>query len=149
MLYWGPVHNCFLAGKSNLMKISPCFNSLTGLQIAPNFGTCHDSCAVMASAKICSDHLVRIEICAKLNFQQIWIAMEKMLREMDPQTMIYIQSLHYIQSSAVISAVIMRSNIVSYYINNYRNWGRISIRCWIHKRHPIPHPIVVTTISPF
>ena len=28
-------------------------------------------------------------------------------------------------------AVITRSNIVNYYINNYRNWGRISIRCWI------------------
>ena len=35
----------------------------------------------------------------------------------------------YIQSSAVIT----RSSIVRY----YRNWGRISIRCWIHKRHPI------------
>ena len=38
------------------------------------------------------------------------------------------------------SAVIMWSNIVTYYTNNYRNWGRILIRCWIHKRHPIPHP---------
>ena len=36
--------------------------------------------------------------------------------------------------------VITRSSIVRYYINNYRNWGRISIRCWIHKRHPIPRP---------
>ena len=35
------------------------------------------------------------------------------------------------------TAVIMRSNIVRYYVNNYRNWGRISIRCWVHKRHPI------------
>ena len=38
------------------------------------------------------------------------------------------------------SAVIMRSNIVSYYIKDCRNWRRISNRCWIHKRHPIPHP---------
>ena len=38
------------------------------------------------------------------------------------------------------SAVITRSNIVRYYINNHRGWGRISIRCWIHKRHPIPRP---------
>ena len=38
------------------------------------------------------------------------------------------------------SAVITRSNIVRYYINNYRNWDRISIRCWIHKRHPIVRP---------
>ena len=39
-----------------------------------------------------------------------------------------------IQSSAVIT----RSNIVRYLINNYRNWGRISIRCCSHKRHTIP-----------
>ena len=41
-----------------------------------------------------------------------------------------------IQSSAVIT----RSNIVRYNINNYRNWCRISIRCWDYKRHPIPRP---------
>ena len=28
-----------------------------------------------------------------------------------------------------------------YYINNYRNWSRMSIRSWIHKIHPIPRPI--------
>ena len=37
-------------------------------------------------------------------------------------------------------AFIMRSNIVIYYINNYRNRGRISIRCWIHKWLPITRP---------
>ena len=41
-----------------------------------------------------------------------------------------------IQSSAVIT----RSVIVRYHLDNYRNWGRISIKCWIHKRHPIPRP---------
>ena len=35
-----------------------------------------------------------------------------------------------------LSAVITWSNIVRYYINNYRNWGRISIRCWVHKNIP-------------
>ena len=30
------------------------------------------------------------------------------------------------------SAVITRIDIIRYYINNYRNWCRISIRCWIH-----------------
>ena len=34
------------------------------------------------------------------------------------------------------SAVKTRCNIVKYYIDSYRNWCRISIRCWIHKRHP-------------
>ena len=44
----------------------------------------------------------------------------------------YLFNSKYIQSSAVI----MRSNIARYYINNCRNWYRISIRCWIHIRHP-------------
>ena len=38
------------------------------------------------------------------------------------------------------SAVIMWPNLVRYYINNHRNWSRIWIRCWIHKRQPIPCP---------
>ena len=25
-------------------------------------------------------------------------------------------------------------------MNNQKNWGRISIRCWIHKTQPIPRP---------
>ena len=41
-----------------------------------------------------------------------------------------------IQSSALKT----RSNIISFYINNFTNWGRILIRCWIHKRHPTPRP---------
>ena len=39
-----------------------------------------------------------------------------------------------------LSVVIARSNIVRYYTNNFRNRGMISIRCWIHKRHPIHRP---------
>ena len=42
----------------------------------------------------------------------------------------------WIQSSAVIK----RFNIVRCYINNCRNWGRISIKCWIHIRDPILRP---------
>ena len=34
-----------------------------------------------------------------------------------------------------------RSHIVRYWINDYRARGRISIRCWIHKRRPIRRPI--------
>ena len=41
-----------------------------------------------------------------------------------------------IQSSAAIT----RCNIVKYCIINCRKWGRISITCWIHKRHPIARP---------
>ena len=52
------------------------------------------------------------------------------------------EHLHVRMTNAAIqsSAVIMRSNILIYYINNERNWGRISIRCRTHKRHPIPRP---------
>ena len=39
-----------------------------------------------------------------------------------------------IQSSAVKT----RSNIERFCIKNCRNWDMISIRCWIHKIHPIP-----------
>ena len=38
------------------------------------------------------------------------------------------------------SAVIMRSKIIRYCINLCRNWGGLSIRCWIDWRQPIPHP---------
>ena len=42
----------------------------------------------------------------------------------------------HIQSSAVIT----RFNMIRYCINNCRNRDRISIRCCIHKRHPIARP---------
>ena len=37
-------------------------------------------------------------------------------------------------------AIITQSKIVRHCINNCRNWGKISIRCWIHKKNPIPRP---------
>ena len=41
-----------------------------------------------------------------------------------------------IQSNAVVT----RSNITWYDTHHCRNWGRILIRGWTHKRHPIPRP---------
>ena len=38
------------------------------------------------------------------------------------------------------SAIIIWSNIVRYCINYSRHSSRRAIRCWIHKRHPIPRP---------
>ena len=46
-------------------------------------------------------------------------------------------TLQYLMQS---NAFITRCKIVRYYINNCRNCGRISIRCWTHQRHPIPCP---------
>ena len=36
------------------------------------------------------------------------------------------------------NAVITRSTIVRYYIDNYRNWARISTRCWSTRDHLCP-----------
>ena len=49
-------------------------------------------------------------------------------------------NLHQKKKKIQSSAVITLSNIVRFYINNYRNWGGISIRCWIHKRNPLLSP---------
>ena len=55
----------------------------------------------------------------------------------------HFQALCCMEYRVILDHIITAHNctyIVRYYINDYRNWGRISIRCWIHKRHPIPHP---------
>ena len=44
------------------------------------------------------------------------------------------------ENSVQWSAVITRSDIVRYYMNNYKKCIRMSTRLWIHKRHPIPRP---------
>ena len=44
----------------------------------------------------------------------------------------------WVQSSAIIT----RSNIVRYFMNNYRKSGTISVKCWIHKSHHVPRPDV-------
>ena len=51
------------------------------------------------------------------------------------------------QKQIPLSAVITRSNIVRYCINDYTNTNRISIRCWIHKRHPEPGPNRVSFVN--
>ena len=61
-------------------------------------------------------------------------------------TILLMNSTHWksiIQSSTVITL----SNIVRSCINNCRNWGRISIRCWIHNRHPVHCPNMQTMVS--
>ena len=50
--------------------------------------------------------------------------------------LLHLMSLKVIQSSAVIT----RSNIARNSMNTYKDWSRIPIRWWIHKRHPIPRP---------
>ena len=66
------------------MESSPCCNSVTGHQIATNFGTWHDSTAVVPCTNFCSDHCIVIEMRAKRNFHRIWIAREKPLVKRGP-----------------------------------------------------------------
>ena len=47
---------------------------------------------------------------------------------------------NYIPIHVQWNAVITRSDIVRYYMINYKKCVRMSTRPWIHKRHPIPRP---------
>ena len=53
-----------------------CCNSAPDDQIASNFCTCHNSTAVVACAKFCSNHFIKNWMRAKQNFHRIWIMME-------------------------------------------------------------------------
>ena len=61
------------------MEISFCSHSNTNKVIATKFGTWHDSWAVVACAKFCSDMITGNWIRAKWNVHRIWIVMEKSL----------------------------------------------------------------------
>ena len=50
-------------------------NSVHGYYITTKFCICHDSSAVVACAKFCSDQFIRIWIMVKWNFHWIWIMM--------------------------------------------------------------------------
>ena len=76
-LYMGYIAPMILADNSNFMEDSYCCNSINDQQVATNFCTCHDSTAVMACAKICSNHFIRNYISTKWKFHQIWIVAEK------------------------------------------------------------------------
>ena len=58
--YQGPFVLMILYCNSNIMENLYCCNFITDHLIATNFCTCHDSTAVMACAKFCSKHFIRI-----------------------------------------------------------------------------------------
>ena len=57
---WRSFYQWFPPTNQKLMEIFPCYISSRGHQIASKFCTCHDSYAVVACAKFCSDHLIGI-----------------------------------------------------------------------------------------
>ena len=83
----------------------------------------------MTSAKNAADGLMGILKAANLVWWPFLIILVS-----------YLYSLNWKADSTQSSAIIMQYNIVGYNINDYRKWGWISARCWIHRRHPIPGP---------
>ena len=67
------------------MEFTFCCNSIhdTGM-IATKFCTCHDSTAVVACAKFCSNHFIKVLVIVKGNFHQIWITSKKSLVKYAP-----------------------------------------------------------------
>ena len=72
-LTWAPFHKRFFHRNSNSMEII--FHSLLGSNtlIATKFCTWHNSCAVVACAKICCDLMAINGITARRMFHRIWI----------------------------------------------------------------------------
>ena len=98
-LYWWDYHvilaqtgarftNDFLPAIQIRWKLRLALIPLLAIRSQQIFCTCHDSTAVMPCTKFCSDNCIGIEMRAKRNFHQIWIAMEKPLvkRGPEPQT---------------------------------------------------------------
>ena len=69
---------------SSLMGNMLCCNSIVSHLIATNFCTCHNSTAVVACAKFCSDHILRIGMRAKQNLHRTWIAIKMSLVKYTP-----------------------------------------------------------------
>ena len=70
LLDLGSLHQQFFIKMKILLCCNPDFIEV----IAAKFCTCHDSCAVMACAKICSDLINKNWITTKWIFNRIWIA---------------------------------------------------------------------------
>ena len=71
------------------MEISFSSYSIADDHIATQFGTCHDSSAVVPCAKYCSVNCISIWMIAKWNFHHIWIVMEKLLVKWPPGSFLF------------------------------------------------------------
>ena len=67
----GPFYSWFSIHNSNLLENILPFHSIPVHQITTKIHICHDSCAVVAYAKICSDHTLRFGFRVKQHFSQI------------------------------------------------------------------------------
>ena len=81
---WAPFHLRFFRRISNSMEISFHFHLQSNRVIAIKFCTWHDSCAVVACAKIYRDLMASNGITARRSFHRIWIAGKKSLVKRAP-----------------------------------------------------------------
>ena len=70
----GPFHERFFHRNSNSMEISFHSHLNSNSAITTKFCTWHDSCAVVACAKICCDPMASNGITVRRSFHRIWIA---------------------------------------------------------------------------
>ena len=89
---WGPFHWRFFHRNSNSMEISFHSQLDSNTVIATKFCTWHDSCAVVACAKICCDLMASNGVMARRSFHRIWIAGEKTVNETGPWSLIILSS---------------------------------------------------------
>ena len=77
ILFRSPFHERFFHSNSNKMKILFCSLPNCSKVITMVFCTWHDSCALMACAKFCSDMIPYNGGTLKPIFSQIWMTIEK------------------------------------------------------------------------
>ena len=73
----GPILPNIFHHKPNFRVILFWSHPSSPIVIITNFCTWHNSCAVMACAKVCCNIISRTGITPKLNFSRIWIGMDK------------------------------------------------------------------------
>ena len=83
-MFWAPFHLRFFRRISNSMEISFHSHLESYRMIATKCCTWHDSCAVVACAKICCDLMASNGIMARRSFRRIWIAGKKNVSETGP-----------------------------------------------------------------
>ena len=136
------IHSCFFLYKlSHLMKLE----LISAIDVVTNF--VHWIIVIIwMIMELVGRTIIGIAYCIKYTVQFYYNAISSVLNthnrnpiahpNMLTTSYQFSECLIFMQSSAVIT----RSNIVRFCINNCRNWDIISIRCWIHKRHPILRP---------
>ena len=125
--HWGkaipqPKGSCHWGSNFNLMGISlfchPNYNHL----ITTKFCTCHDSIAVVACAKFCSNIRSRNEATMKWIFYQIWFWRGKLLVKWVPVLMVQLMSCKLPSTKMLLACCLL---------NHRNNGSEFTTNCWV------------------